>query len=55
MTAWQIQALKACHHTGLDFRNMRACIGKAMDYVEDRSGSSGGFSYTGKADGDDRY
>jgi len=55
VTAWQIQALRACHHTGLDFRNMRTCISRAMEYVEARSGDSGGFSYTGSANGTGKY
>ena len=48
VTAWHIQALKACHHTGLDFRNMRRCINEAMEYVISRKNSNGGFGYTGK-------
>jgi hypothetical protein len=48
VSAWQIQALKACHHTGLDFRNMRTCISKAIHYVIGRQDSNGGFGYTGK-------
>jgi len=47
ISAWHIQALKACHHTGLDFRNMRSCINKALEYVEGRQHSSGGFGYSG--------
>jgi hypothetical protein len=46
VTAWQVQALKACKHTGLDFRNMRNCINKALDYVEACQKSDGGFGYT---------
>lgn len=46
VTAWQIQALKACKHTGLDFRNLKACIRKALDYVESCQKSDGGFGYT---------
>lgn len=46
VTAWQTQALKACKHTGLDFRNMKACIRKALDYVESCQKADGGFSYT---------
>ncbi|MEM9235331.1 MAG: prenyltransferase/squalene oxidase repeat-containing protein, partial [Verrucomicrobiota bacterium] len=45
VTAWQIQALKACKHTGLDFRNMKKCIRDALDYVDSCQASSGGFSY----------
>jgi len=48
VTGWHIQALKACHHTGLDFRNMRRCIQKALAYTEARQGADGGFGYTGK-------
>jgi len=46
VTAWQVQALKACKHTGLDFRNMDRCVRKALDYVGDCQDSSGGFKYT---------
>ena len=45
VTAWQIQALKACDHTGLDFRNMKGCIRKAQDYVESCQSAEGGFAY----------
>ena len=48
VTAWQIQALKACKHTGLDFRNMKGAISKALDYVEDCQDGNGGFKYTPK-------
>lgn len=45
VVAWQIQALKACYHTGLDFRNMKGSIRKALDYVETCQSSDGGFGY----------
>ncbi|NNC89629.1 MAG: terpene cyclase/mutase family protein, partial [Akkermansiaceae bacterium] len=48
ITAWQLQALKAGAHTGLDFKNMRGCISKGLSYVADRQGSNGAFAYTGK-------
>jgi len=47
VTGWHIQALKACHHTGLDFRNMRPCIQKALAYTEARQNAAGGFGYSG--------
>ena len=50
VTAWQIQALKACKHTGLDFRNMKGAVNKALGYVDSCQASSGGFSYTPGAD-----
>jgi hypothetical protein len=49
VVAWQVQALKACKHTGLDFRNMRSCMNKALDYVRARSASNGAYCYTGNA------
>ncbi|BCX49920.1 hypothetical protein HAHE_38280 [Haloferula helveola] len=48
VAAWQIQALKACKHTGLDFRNMKGCVNKALDYVEECQKSNGGFGYSPK-------
>jgi hypothetical protein len=50
VVAWQIQALKACKHTGLDFKNMTKCIRNGLEYVEARQGSDGGFGYSGKGD-----
>lgn len=46
VTAWQVQALKACKHTGLDFRNLKGCVRKALDYVETCQKADGGFGYT---------
>ncbi len=48
IVGWHIQALKACKHTGLDFRNMRSCVQKALEYTEGRQGADGGFGYVGK-------
>ncbi len=49
VTAWQVQALKAANHTGLDLRDMHRCMSRAMNYVAARCDSrSGGFGYTGK-------
>ncbi|MFC7338827.1 prenyltransferase/squalene oxidase repeat-containing protein [Haloferula chungangensis] len=45
VTAWQIQALKACKHTGLDFRNMSGSIKNALQYVEECQNRDGGFDY----------
>ena len=47
VSAWHVQALKACKHTGLDFRNMRKCVSKATEYVIARQDSGGGFGYSG--------
>ncbi|MGE9270838.1 MAG: prenyltransferase/squalene oxidase repeat-containing protein, partial [Verrucomicrobiales bacterium] len=48
VTAWQIQALKACKHTGMDFKNMKTCINRALDYVGDCQFPDGGFGYAPK-------
>lgn len=45
ITAWQLQALKACKHTGLDFRNLSRCVTRSLDYVAKLQHSSGGFGY----------
>lgn len=50
VAAWQIQALKACKHSGLVFKDLSRAIRKAMGYVEDRQGADGGFGYSGKGD-----
>ncbi|MCX6877867.1 MAG: hypothetical protein NTW21_29250 [Verrucomicrobia bacterium] len=46
ITAWQMQALKACKHTGLDFRNLSKCVSRGTEYVEKLASGSGGFGYT---------
>lgn len=46
ITAWQIQALKACKHTGMDFRNLTPCVRRSLEYVEGLAGTNGGFGYT---------
>jgi hypothetical protein len=47
IAAWHIQALKACKHPGLDFRNMSKCVSRALDYTEKNQNASGGFGYSG--------
>ncbi|NNC87356.1 MAG: terpene cyclase/mutase family protein [Akkermansiaceae bacterium] len=46
VTAWQMQALKAGNHTGLEFRNMRSTILNGLNYIRDCQDSNGGFGYT---------
>ncbi len=45
VSAWHIQALKACHHTGLEFKGLTRAANKAMDFVEDMKCNDGGFAY----------
>ncbi len=55
VVAWQLQALKACDHSGLGFKNLRKSVSRGLEYVEQRQGSSGGFAYKGRADGTNKY
>lgn len=45
ITAWHIQALKACHHTGLEFKDLDRALSRSMDFVSDMSCTDGGFAY----------
>ncbi len=43
---WQIQALKACKHTGLwDDKDFKDTIKEALDYLEEVQGSNGAIGY----------
>jgi hypothetical protein len=46
ITAWQLQALKACKHTQLDFRNLDRCSRRALDYIAKMQHPSGGIGYS---------
>ncbi len=47
IAAWQIQALKAAKHTGLEFKNMRKTAKFATEYVESMQNKEhGGFGYS---------
>jgi hypothetical protein len=48
ITGWHVQALHACAASKLDFKNLKPCIRKALDYVESLQHESGGFGYSGK-------
>lgn len=45
VSAWQIQALKACHHTGLEFKGLNRASNRAMSYIEEMLCDDGGFAY----------
>ena len=47
ITAWHVQALKACKLSGIDFRNLTRCLKSSLDYVEARQAADGSFGYTG--------
>ena len=52
VAGWQIQALRACSHTGIKFRDLTPCIKKALKYLATCQNESGGFGYAGPADGE---
>ena len=47
IAGWQIQALKACSHTGIKFKGLSSCISKALGYLEKCQNPHGGYGYTG--------
>jgi hypothetical protein len=49
ITAWQLQALKACRHTGLEFTGLVKSVKKSLAYVASLQCRDGGFAYV-KAD-----
>ncbi len=48
VSGWQIQALKACDHTGIAYRGMTATVSKGLAYINSCQGPDGGYGYTGK-------
>ncbi len=44
---WCLQALKACAHTNIEFRNMRRCVSAALAAIAGNQGPSGAIGYTG--------
>lgn len=47
ITAWHLQALKACNDTGIAFRNLARCISRALEFTERCQNQNGGFGYVG--------
>jgi len=48
VAGWQIQALKACSHTGINFRGIKFSTGKGLDFLGECQNENGGYGYTGK-------
>jgi hypothetical protein len=46
ISGWQIQALKAAKHTGIEFRDLDRTAAKALDFIVGCQAESGGFGYT---------
>jgi hypothetical protein len=45
VVAWQLQALKACQHTGLEFKGLTRAANRGLDYTEKLQNQQGGFGY----------
>jgi len=51
VVGWQIQALKACLHTGIKLQGQGGCLTKAWKYIASCQAPSGGFGYSGPTSG----
>lgn len=45
IVCWHLQALKACNHTGIEFRNMSSVVRNALEYLEKCQDKNGGVYY----------
>lgn len=48
IVGWQLQALKACSHTGIKYRGMKSSVDEALDYLSGLQGDDGGFGYNSR-------
>lgn len=55
VVGWQIQALKACSHTGIRFPGMNGSISDGLKYVATCQNENGGYGYTGPASNADYF
>ena len=46
IVGWQLQALKACKFTGLDFKNLKRCAKNGVAYMESMQAASGAIGYS---------
>lgn len=51
VVGWQLQALKACHHTNIKYKGMASAIRKGLDYLAALQGENGSFGYSGPGGG----
>ena len=45
VAGWQLQALKACSHTGIKYKGLNACVNKGLKYLDTCQNDNGGFGY----------
>ena len=51
VAGWQLQALKACSHTGIKFKGMTTGVNKGLKYLATCQNVNGGFGYAGPTSG----
>ncbi|MCX6880813.1 MAG: terpene cyclase/mutase family protein [Verrucomicrobia bacterium] len=47
IVGWQLQALKACSHTAIEYKGMNSCIIRALAYLATCRAPNGGYGYAG--------
>jgi hypothetical protein len=55
ITAWMIQALKACSHTSVSLTGLNSTISKALNFINERQNEEGGYGYIGPRSGHGGY
>ena len=48
VVGWQLQALKACSHTGIKYKGISSSVNKGLDYLSELQGEDGGFGYNSR-------
>lgn len=46
VVGWQLQALKACSHTGIKYKGLSSSINKGLKYLSEMQNDNGGFGYS---------
>ncbi len=46
VVGWQLQALKACSHTGIKFKGISGSVSKGLKYLGEMQNDNGGFGYS---------
>ncbi len=47
VVGWQLQALKACHHTKINYQGIDVAVRQGLDYLAALQGENGSFGYSG--------
>ena len=47
IVGWQLQALKACSHTPINYKGINSSVKKGLEYLASCQAESGSFGYTG--------